>query len=58
MSQNTFLKVKHEAIISLALLNNQFFNGFDELLIKNHSIEMSFDALIKYDYFVKFFYYK
>lgn len=47
ISRGTFLRVKSEARISLAVLNNELFNGFDELFIKSHSIEMSFDALIR-----------
>ena len=47
MSRNTFLRVKYEANISLGLLGNNSFNSFVELFIKNHSIEMSFDALMR-----------
>lgn len=47
MMLSTFLKVKHEAVNSLKLLNNQMVNSFEELFIKSHSIDMSFDVLLR-----------
>ncbi len=47
MGRSTFLRVRQEASLSIGLLNNEKFNGFEELFIKSHSIEMSFDALVR-----------
>lgn len=47
MSLGTFEKLKYEAGISLKLLNSEMFNCFEDLFIKSHSMEMSFDALIR-----------
>jgi hypothetical protein len=47
MSKYTFLKLKHDAQISLNLLNDEFTDNFDELFIKNHYLAISFDCLVK-----------
>ncbi len=47
MSRSTFLRVKKEAALSISLLDNERLNIFDELFTKSHSIEMSFDALVR-----------
>ena len=39
--------VKHEAEISLKLLNNHLYSSFEQLFIQNHSIEVSYDSLIR-----------
>ena len=47
VSKNVFLRLKHEASISIALLKNEFIDCFDALFISNHSVDIRFDALIK-----------
>ena len=47
MSKSIFSRVKHEASVSLGLLNSENFNSFDALFIHSHSVEIFFDALVK-----------
>ena len=57
MSLNTFEKLRHDATLSLRLLNDEMFNCFEQLFIKNHCMEMSFDALVCVDPFEESDYY-
>lgn len=47
LNKNTFLRVKHEANITIQLLKNEFHDSFETLFINNHPMEIRFDALIK-----------
>lgn len=58
MSRQTFLKVKHDAKISLGMLADEYTDNFDQLFIHNHSFQLEFDALIKFFFFFCFFFLK
>jgi hypothetical protein len=47
LSKNVFLRLKHEASISVSLLTNELVDCFDSLFISNHTMDIRFDALIK-----------
>jgi len=48
LSTNVFLRLKHEANISVSLLTNEMVDCFDSLFICNHTMDIRFDALIRY----------
>lgn len=47
LSKFTFLKLKHDAKLSLNLLNDESTDHFEDLFIKNHYFAICYDALIK-----------
>ncbi len=48
LSTNVFLRLKHEANVSVSLLTNEGVDCFDPLFICNHTMDIRFDALIRY----------
>jgi hypothetical protein len=48
MSLSTFMRIKHEASICLNQFNNEKIDIFDSLFIKNHTMELIFDSLIRF----------
>lgn len=47
VSKFTFLKLKHDAQLSLGLLNDESTDHFEDLFIRDHYFSICYDALIK-----------
>ena len=47
LSKFTFLKLKHDAQLSLSLLNDESTDHFEDLFIKEHYFSICYDSLIK-----------